>query len=110
VVSNYISRQENRFGGPSAVTASADRRPAARDDLHYVTCLCGNAQGVAVEDPVNRSTENANCITAGRWARGLLLGLATMLAACTQGPGGGGGQGPAELAIPAWWIRRRASS
>jgi len=109
VVSNYISRQENRFGGPSAVTASADRRAAARDDLHYVTCLCGNAQGVAVEDPVNRSTENANCITAGRWARGLLLGLATMLAACTQGPGGGGGQDPdpATVDFPNFYIRHQ---
>ena len=31
-------------------------------------------------------------------------------ASSSGGGPGGGGQGPAELAIPAWWIRRRAFS
>ena len=58
---------------------------------------------------MKRSIENANCITAGRWARGLLLGLAAMLAACTQGPGGGGGQSPdpATVDFPVFYIRHQ---
>jgi hypothetical protein len=63
---------------------------------------------------VNRSTENANRITPGGALRGLLLGLVTLLAACTQGPGGGGiglGSGqqpdPATVDFPIFYIRHQ---
>jgi hypothetical protein len=73
---------------------------------------------VAVEDPVNRSIENANRITVGAAARGLPLllmwGLVTLMAACTQGPGGGGiglasGQDPdpATVDFPVFYIRHQ---
>ena len=39
---------------------------------------------------MNRSNENANRITFGQLGTGLVFGVAGMLAACTQGPGGGG--------------------
>jgi hypothetical protein len=65
---------------------------------------------------VNRSIENANRITAGPAARGLsrllMAGLVALLAACTQGPGGGGiglasGQepDPATVDFPVFYIR-----
>ncbi|HET9472425.1 MAG TPA: hypothetical protein VFO82_00940 [Steroidobacteraceae bacterium] len=58
---------------------------------------------------MNRSSENANRITAGAWARGLLLGLAALLTACTQGPGGGSGQDPdpATVDFPIFYIRHQ---
>ena len=65
-----------------------------------------------VEDPVNRSFENANRITSGLLARGVLFGLLASLAACTQGPGGGGiglasGQepDPATVDFPIFYLR-----
>jgi hypothetical protein len=45
-VSNYIGWIENRVDRLTAVTSSADRGGGTRDDLHYVTCLCGNAHAV----------------------------------------------------------------
>ena len=82
--------------------------------MHYVNYLCGNAPVVAVEDPVNRSSENAKRITAKAWSRGLLLGFAALLTACTQGPGGGGigiGGGqepdPATVDFPIFYIRHQ---
>src|SRR5687767_5146929 len=73
---------------------------------------------VVVEDPVNRSIKNANRITVGAAARGLPLllmwGLVTLLAACTEGPGGGGvglasGQDPdpATVDFPIFYIRHQ---
>jgi hypothetical protein len=63
---------------------------------------------------VNRSIENANRITLGRLGLGLVLGVATLLAACTQGPGGGGiglasGQDPdpATVDFPIFYIRHQ---
>jgi Hydrazine synthase alpha subunit middle domain/WD40-like Beta Propeller Repeat len=63
---------------------------------------------------VNRSSENANRITIGACLRGLSLGLVTLLAACTQGPGGGGiglasGQDPdpATVDFPLFYIRHQ---
>jgi len=63
---------------------------------------------------VNRSSENANRITPGGCLRGLVLGLVTLLAACTQGPGGagsgvGGGQDPdpATVDFPVFYIRHQ---
>ncbi len=63
---------------------------------------------------MNRSSENANRITAGTWRRGLLLGLAALLTACTEGPGGGGiglGSGqepdPATVDFPIFYIRHQ---
>ena len=58
---------------------------------------------------MNRSTENANRITAGAWGRGLLLGLAALFTACTQGPGGGSGQNPdpATVDFPIFYIRHQ---
>jgi hypothetical protein len=65
-----------------------------------------------VEDPVNRSIENANRITLGLLGRGVLFGVAALLCACTQGPGGGGvglasGQepDPATVDFPIFYIR-----
>jgi hypothetical protein len=82
--------------------------------LHYVTCLCGNAQSVIVEKLVNRIIENANRITPRPWARGALFGLVALLAGCTQGPGGGGiglasGQepDPATVDFPIFYIRHQ---
>jgi len=67
-----------------------------------------------VEDPVKRSIENANRITPGLLARGALFGLVSLLAACTQGPGGGGiglasGQepDPATVDFPIFYIRHQ---
>jgi hydrazine synthase alpha subunit-like protein/WD40 repeat protein len=67
-----------------------------------------------VEDAVDRSSENANRITLGGRARGVLFGLVTLLAACTQGPGGGGiglGSGqdpdPATVDFPIFYIRHQ---
>src|SRR4051812_42797085 len=69
---------------------------------------------VTVEDVVDRSIENANRITLGACARGVLFGLVTLLAACTQGPGGGGiglGSGqdpdPATVDFPIFYIRHQ---
>jgi hypothetical protein len=63
---------------------------------------------------VNRSIENANRITFGRMAAGLVFGVAGLLAACTQGPGGGGiglasGQDPdpATVDFPIFYIRHQ---
>ncbi len=63
---------------------------------------------------MNRSNENANRITFGHLTRALLLGVAGMLAACTQGPGGGGiglasGQDPdpATVDFPIFYIRHQ---
>ena len=63
---------------------------------------------------MNRSSENANRITLGGCARGVLFGLVTLLAACTQGPGGGGiglGSGqdpdPATVDFPIFYIRHQ---
>jgi hypothetical protein len=71
-----------------------------------------------VEKIVNRSFENANPVTIasslGRGARGMLFGLVALLAACTQGPGGGGiglanGQDPdpATVDFPIFYIRHQ---
>src|SRR4030095_4274154 len=69
---------------------------------------------VTVEDPVNRSSKNANRITAWGCFRGIALGLVTLLPACTQGPGGGGiglGSGqdpdPATVDFPIFYIRHQ---
>jgi hypothetical protein len=69
---------------------------------------------LAVEDVVDRTIENANRITLGACARGVLFGLLTLLAACTQGPGGGGiglGSGqdpdPATVDFPIFYIRHQ---
>jgi hypothetical protein len=63
---------------------------------------------------VNRSNENANRITLGHLARGLVFGVIGMLTACTQGPGGGGiglanGQDPdpATVDFPIFYIRHQ---
>jgi hypothetical protein len=63
---------------------------------------------------VNRSIENANRITFGRLASSLVAGVAGLLAACTQGPGGGGiglasGQDPdpATVDFPIFYIRHQ---
>jgi hypothetical protein len=63
---------------------------------------------------VNRPYENANRITLGRLARSLVLGVASLLAACTQGPGGDGiglasGQDPdpATVDFPIFYIRHQ---
>ena len=63
---------------------------------------------------MNRSNENANRITLGHMARALVLGVAGVLAACTQGPGGGGiglasGQDPdpATVDFPIFYIRHQ---
>jgi len=61
---------------------------------------------------VNRSIENANRVTPGLLARGALFGLVALLAACSQGPGGGGiglasGQDPdpATVDFPIFYLR-----
>ena len=71
-------------------------------------------RAVTVEDAVDRSTEIANRITLGGYARAVLFGLVTVLAACTQGPGGGGiglGSGqapdPATVDFPIFYIRHQ---
>ncbi|HEU4779747.1 MAG TPA: hypothetical protein VFS58_07670 [Steroidobacteraceae bacterium] len=63
---------------------------------------------------MNRSYENANPITLKNWACGLVLGVVGLLAACTQGPGGGGiglasGQepDPATVDFPIFYIRHQ---
>ena len=63
---------------------------------------------------MNRSNENANRITLARLGAGLVLGMAGLLAACTQGPGGGGiglasGQDPdpATVDFPIFYIRHQ---
>ena len=63
---------------------------------------------------MNRLIENANRITLGRLGVGLVLGAAGLLAACTQGPGGGGiglasGQDPdpATVDFPIFYIRHQ---
>jgi len=69
---------------------------------------------LAVEDVVDRTNENANRFTFGACARGVLIGVVTLLAACTQGPGGGGiglGSGqdpdPATVDFPIFYIRHQ---
>ncbi len=61
---------------------------------------------------MDRSIGNANRITSGTLRNGLLTGLVALLAACTQGPGGGGisvGDGqepdPATVDFPIFYIR-----
>ncbi|MEO8018414.1 MAG: hypothetical protein ABI769_11400 [Pseudomonadota bacterium] len=61
---------------------------------------------------MNRSNENANRVTPGRIVRGLVFGVISLLAGCTQGPGGGGvglasGQDPdpATVDFPIFYIR-----
>jgi hypothetical protein len=63
---------------------------------------------------VNRPYENATRITLGRWGIGLVIGVAGLLAACTQGPGGNGiglasGQDPdpATVDFPIFYIRHQ---
>ena len=55
---------------------------------------------------MNRSIENANRITAGAWGRGLLLGLAALLAACTRAPAAAA----ARIPIPRRSISRSSIS
>ena len=69
---------------------------------------------LTVEDVVDRTNENANRFTFGACARGVLIGVVTLLAACTQGPGGGGiglGSGqdpdPATVDFPIFYIRHQ---
>jgi hypothetical protein len=63
---------------------------------------------------VTRSIENANRITLGHVARALVFGVAGLLAACSEGPGGGGiglasGQepDPATVDFPIFYIRHQ---
>ena len=63
---------------------------------------------------MNRSNENATRITLGQMARAVVFGVAGILAACTQGPGGGGiglasGQDPdpATVDFPIFYIRHQ---
>ncbi|HEX6398041.1 MAG TPA: hypothetical protein VFZ95_11500, partial [Steroidobacteraceae bacterium] len=63
---------------------------------------------------MDRSIENANRFTFGACVRGVLIGVVTLLAACTQGPGGGGiglGSGqdpdPATVDFPIFYIRHQ---
>jgi hypothetical protein len=63
---------------------------------------------------VNRSNEKVTRITLGRLWPGLVIGMASLLAACTQGPGGGGiglGSGqepdPATVDFPIFYIRHQ---
>src|SRR5687768_2984158 len=58
--------------------------------------------------------ENANRITLGRLGVGLVFGIAGLLSACTEGPGGGGvglasGQDPdpATVDFPIFYIRHQ---
>ena len=67
-----------------------------------------------MEDAVNRFIQNANRITLARMAPGLVFGVLGFLAACTQGPGGGGiglasGQDPdpATVDFPIFYIRHQ---
>ena len=69
---------------------------------------------LTVEDVVDRTIENANRFTFGARARSVLIGVVTLLAACTQGPGGGGiglGSGqdpdPATVDFPIFYIRHQ---
>ena len=69
---------------------------------------------LTVEDVVDRTIENANRFTFGARARNVLIGVVTLLAACTQGPGGGGiglGSGqdpdPATVDFPIFYIRHQ---
>jgi hypothetical protein len=63
---------------------------------------------------VTRSIENANRITLGHVARALVFGVAGLLTACSEGPGGGGiglasGQepDPATVDFPIFYIRHQ---
>ena len=70
---------------------------------------------VAVEDPsesINRKRDPHHA--RGAWPRAWLLGVATLLAACTQGPGGGGiglaaarTPDPATVDFPIFYIRHQ---
>src|SRR3954471_9242031 len=69
---------------------------------------------LTVEEVVDRTIENANRFTFGARARNVLIGVVTLLAACTQGPGGGGiglGSGqdpdPATVDFPIFYIRHQ---
>jgi len=63
---------------------------------------------------VNRSSKNANRITAGSLIRGLACSVLGLLAGCSEGPGGGGigiGNGqdpdPATVDFPIFYIRHQ---
>ncbi len=63
---------------------------------------------------MNRPIQNANRITFGRLSLGLVFGVAGLMTACTQGPGGGGvglasGQDPdpATVDFPIFYIRHQ---
>ena len=70
---------------------------------------------VTVEDPVNRSSKNATCITARDWPRAWLLalgmGVVTLLTACSGhgdvGLGSGQAPDPATVDFPIFYIRHQ---
>src|SRR6185295_2923278 len=64
-----------------------------------------------VEDPVNRSSKNATCITARGCLVTLAMGLATLLSACSGhgdvGLGSGQDPDPATVDFPIFYIRHQ---